>query len=806
MKKRIVPEKFKYYNEQGQQYLIEFANEAVERFHLYDYFRVIDNGHTRSGWRIPRDTLAIYMSGARIPKFLVVETIKVPYPGQGYFDYIRNSGMFLSEDIAGLSDEDLPITGYSSIASSTDWGDYNHYFLSDNPIPTPVIEFRGVVINKELLRRMHRDGRIKKGLDEVLLGYYYPEMNMLLVCDLTHSEHTLDVFGSMIDELKSRGLLVKITDREPVNDKKKRIVVTVGCDPEFEYLDKKGYVWGNIPSSFIMFDHSRNIEEIGIDGSGCVAEIRPEPAVTPSKLVKNIQDLFEKVKNHKLGVLGDRYAIGCHIHFGVGADYYPDGKLLGLLDEFIGKPCAIMNGDARGDYACLGSARPQPHGFEYRPLPAAVIANPEFFKIVVKVCKMIVQKYVNEKVVEYDVERMNQGIFSEISGTDIVYRRNIQMPTRESYKRVCGLKDDEITYFHKYLDWYDVEPLEKLTNVIACWVVGNEGDVVGEGLDLGSHRHRDREQDQDSDEEYESDNSESSEPRSEPQQIDHHFYYMDGHVRFTIHFCEYWNRQTYENVSVALDLAFRAEVEGLYSEGLFNNLRADENIQLDFNIIGLRESRGLAVHGFEPPVVGAGDDIIIQHYRVSCLDSVSFGVSRWFREQHENVPGEFYDYFVSLRTSLVDAICFDIVNRLRDQVSGRILHGVTLNGQSIEPPGDWNSVPYPNTADTFIEDYTPGRTWNVQSSPTFTIRTPEAPGVWVESSNPYAAQYVGNQGSSLQGQPSPQPSVFPPLSATVGRRRRPITYDINIRELFEEFQAQEQVLFGTTTNREEPNE
>ena len=170
------------------------------------------------------------------------------------------------------------------------------------------------------------------------------------------------------------------------------INVIVGADPEFEAVLPDGTI-----VSANRYVDGRTSSPIGVDGAGDQVELRPEPG-NPREVVNNLRSLFEEfatLYNMHLSVEGDNYPLGGHIHIGVGKEFCPTSDLLGLLDDFLGKPMLEHSGFARGCYKALGTYEPKPWGFEYRPLPASFFLKPEITRIVLKVAHNLVYRYVN---------------------------------------------------------------------------------------------------------------------------------------------------------------------------------------------------------------------------------------------------------------------------------------------------------------------------------------------------------------------------------------------------------------------------
>ena len=328
-------------------------------------------------------------------------------------------------------------------------------------------------------------------------GFYVPEINFLWTMDFTHYREGVVALRKLFEKIE-RMLgkpIQRISKPDKEEDKKdltedeirKRIGdtdfstvdITLGCDQEFELLSDTGSVV--LPDASLFRNWNRST--IGLDGSQNVIEFRPAPGKTHRRLLTNIQKIMEKAKHMKLSTDGNHLPVGCHIHFGVGHAYHPHVDMLYLLDRFLTIPCYPINGTARGPeseacrYGRLSDYRPQPHGFEYRSLPASVMSDKRFFKVVLQISRNIVQKWIALKDFEFEYKASEYEF----------------LPF-DAYDKCCHISKADYEYFMEYIRSYKCE----LKNVVAMWVddVGEEQvaveDVVsvppptGATLELGS--------------------------------------------------------------------------------------------------------------------------------------------------------------------------------------------------------------------------------------------------------------------------------------------------------------------------------
>ena len=286
-----------------------------------------------------------------------------------------------------------------------------------------------------------------------ILAAYDPLRNILYTCDITHSSDDILAAIRMWDLFKYAFNLRCITAEQDAGSQK-RVEITIGCDPEFEYVDKnsRDIIEARVSplinrlrrdTSYDPYDSA-----IGLDGSSAQIEIRPRPANTPDGLIWHIKHIFEEISDEVLICNGDTYPLGCHVHIGVGNSWTPPYDIINAIDDFIGIPCRKLNGTARGSYSELGAVRTQPHGFEYRSLPSAVTLDPRFFKIILKIIHGIVDSAVNKSGFTYSKDRI---------------------PLDAEYERF--ISRDELAYFKEFINSYEQSYLNGAEpNIIAAWV------------------------------------------------------------------------------------------------------------------------------------------------------------------------------------------------------------------------------------------------------------------------------------------------------------------------------------------------
>jgi len=260
-----------------------------------------------------------------------------------------------------------------------------------------------------------------------------------------------------------KGLAQRFPDSQ--HRRSKPIRVTVGCDPEFEVINRYGEVIRAGPdlmgSRIGREGLGSNLPMgIGVDGSGDQLELRPRASSRPRSVVSNIKQLFETFeKNYgrygnrglglRVSIKGDSFPLGGHIHIGVGLEWMPPQRLVKMLDHFIGDKYRRVTGEARqeGEYGSLGDAREKPHGFEYRTPSSTVFGDPKIAYITMKLAKNVTETFLNRRDISFELP-----------------------PSKKDYIKIGGLTEEEFYYFYDYRQLYEEMEEEDYHRVTTNWV------------------------------------------------------------------------------------------------------------------------------------------------------------------------------------------------------------------------------------------------------------------------------------------------------------------------------------------------
>src|SRR5438046_992295 len=170
-----------------------------------------------------------------------------------------------------------------------------------------------------------------------------------------------------------------------INIKKNPFDFTLGADPEFACINKKGEV---IRAGEVI-SNAQN-QQFGADGNGITFEVRPDPSPDPIKVVTNLRDIFQNQVTEKpsflkwewlAGSFQKSYPLGGHIHFGIKEDKIHPVTACEILSQYLGAialliedPQQAKDRRGRGGYGGFSDHRVQTHGFEYRTLSSWLVS------------------------------------------------------------------------------------------------------------------------------------------------------------------------------------------------------------------------------------------------------------------------------------------------------------------------------------------------------------------------------------------------------------------------------------------------
>jgi len=255
-----------------------------------------------------------------------------------------------------------------------------------------------------------------------------------------------------------------LTIKATLTQKYKDNTFTIGADPELE-ISESYHLYNPIPQTKYNDSDDEDITPYGrisCDGSTFQLELRPNPSYSISELVNNIKELIQVIKT-PVSVIGDRYPLGFHIHFGISIKNEDDIEtIVKALDDFLGRRFIELSGKARGSYKKLGTYRLQPWGFEYRTLPSAIMLEPYILRIVLKLAYLLVKQLLNKSYLEYKVD---------LKG----------LPLDNEYLKF--LKPKELAYMLYFIQNYN--KLKKLNPTInKNWVEATNGILATQKFDF----------------------------------------------------------------------------------------------------------------------------------------------------------------------------------------------------------------------------------------------------------------------------------------------------------------------------------
>lgn len=265
-----------------------------------------------------------------------------------------------------------------------------------------------------------------------VVGEFCPSKKILITTDWTHDDSRFQFVSDVLAQMYTAGWIgIKTIE-------KKKPIITLGADPEFEYIDTDTGEILNCRDVGIQdrLPMGPNMQgRIGIDGSGSQRELRPEPSDSPEGLIENIEKLIQAGLDEKWSLKGEKFSLGGHIHIGGVEESKDFGK---LLDYYLG-PLDVLNSIVRRNsgYGKLGSSdsvRKQDHGMEYRAPPVGWLASKELARVTLRIVKFAAEKH--------------------FYGEDIDLTDNLSMDLE-----ILGISKDEIATFFQEIEKYKNEGL-----------------------------------------------------------------------------------------------------------------------------------------------------------------------------------------------------------------------------------------------------------------------------------------------------------------------------------------------------------
>ncbi len=262
-------------------------------------------------------------------------------------------------------------------------------------------------------------------VNDRLVGQFCPRYQVLHTSAWTYNQQCIAFAQSLFPRLVQGLKLKEAQIPERISFPNARIIL--GCAPSFEQLD-----WPNVYSPIPAF-LEEDVYTTGLRGyRGCV-ELCPEPSSHPRYLARNVARLMEQI-DIPLSVKGDRFPISGPLHFRIPFEARMRGivaSLTAILDDFLGTCFLPLAGTAGEHIGQLGQYKLQPWGFEYGALPTAYYADRRATEIVYKIARNVVEAALHQGKLSYTVP-----------------------PTREDYKRIARLTDEEYDYLFVFIKQY----------------------------------------------------------------------------------------------------------------------------------------------------------------------------------------------------------------------------------------------------------------------------------------------------------------------------------------------------------------
>jgi len=277
----------------------------------------------------------------------------------------------------------------------------------------------------------------------------------------------------------------------------------VGADPEFGLLDNQGRL---VEACDVMQVRHR----FGLDGCSAIAEMRPEPSINPSQVVRNLyQDMVEgyyrseKMQNlrWKAGSVvqssrhttrDEIFTIGGHIHLGIRAavaprvfgsreSYYEE--LASYLDTYLAQIMRLLEDPlelsdrVENGYGALGDYRSNSHGMEYRTL-GSWLTSPRIAEGALCLAQTVAYQHIwmtAHKKEDFLLERLSP---SYTAGSQDFEESSVNSHELRTYRKKFPTLRDQIRRFKLYKRHeLPIEFIFKLVESNRTWFPGKDIDM-----------------------------------------------------------------------------------------------------------------------------------------------------------------------------------------------------------------------------------------------------------------------------------------------------------------------------------------
>jgi len=346
---------------------------------------------------------------------------------------------------------------------------WEHSFLNQKKpefMRVEVDKFERRLCNKSIIFSLKGDSYNR------VIAEFCPSRKILLTTDWTHDESKIEFVEYVLGEMAKMGL-VGVRPNKIVKP-----IITLGADPELEYIDpdtKQVLHCGEAGiQDRVLMSNGSGQGRIGKDGSQAQREIRPEPATTPEGLIDNIDKLIKEAMDEQWSMKGDRWSLGGHIHVG---GIQESRGYINLLDHYLA-PLAALNSAARASssYGKPGDYRRQEYGIEYRAPPVGWLASKKLAYLTLKIVKLAAEKhYLGE-----DIE-LTDDLNRDLTSLGLSMEEVVDFFAEINTFKEKGLPDDmKVAWGHKILPKFVVEFRDSWSSDVKDYIKKFINDVAKE--------------------------------------------------------------------------------------------------------------------------------------------------------------------------------------------------------------------------------------------------------------------------------------------------------------------------------------
>jgi len=384
---------------------------------------------------------------------------------------INKTRAFMNSVNNQVIEEILALNGIAANFSSGDLINKSYDLLI---LDRTIISIRQIIYGKGAVNKKYiEENQVSKIADQARQAMYLLGLDYAMISITVNRQRKMKVSGvDASPAIRDKDLYVLIHKLDDIKQEyqkgwPKSAEVKLGADPEFMIANSKN---GKMVAASEFFPREGLIgcDNIRVPSrqQRPVAELRPNPNISPTILYSNIKQALEQAnkmvpyRNIKW-LAGSQpfsgYSIGGHIHF---SNLELNNQSLRALDNYLGLPVFLIENQnssvkRRNKYGHLGDFRVKDYGgFEYRT-PGSWLITPEITMAVLCLAKIVSSNY----------RRLKRNYFITVEAQRAFYKGDQQY--FKQYFEDIWRDIQRLDIYNEYKD--QLEPIPNMISGNICW-------------------------------------------------------------------------------------------------------------------------------------------------------------------------------------------------------------------------------------------------------------------------------------------------------------------------------------------------